>query len=108
MKSDQYVRSPREEEFLNLLVPVVVFIDSFLKIHVLKLNLLHSVEQAVKCIGHFRNSDKTKFICLNQDSAIFSLNSKPLDKLIHLSNYMSAFGNDVNICIGKHELLLTD
>ena len=50
------------------------------------------------------NSDKTVFTCLCQDSAISSLNGKPL-KLVNLSTYLgsniSSTESNVSICIGK-------
>ena len=41
-------------------------------------SLLHSLKQAAKGIGFCINSDKIEFMCFNQDSPDFSLNSKPL------------------------------
>ena len=42
-------------------------------------SLLHSLEQAAEGIGLFMNSDKTEFMCFNQDVAIFLLNGKHLE-----------------------------
>ena len=40
--------------------------------------LLHNLEQAVKVIGLYVNSDKIEMICLNEDRVKFLLNGKPL------------------------------
>ena len=50
------------------------------------------------------NSDKTEFMCFNQDGAISSLNCKPLklvDPFIFHGSNISSTENDVNIGIGK-------
>ena len=50
------------------------------------------------------NIDKTEIICFNQDSAISSLNGKPLklvDQFIYLGSNISSIQNNVYICIGK-------
>ena len=49
------------------------------------------------------NSDKTEFMCFNQDGAI-SLNDKSLklvDEFIYLSSNISSTESDVNIHINK-------
>ena len=38
-------------------------------------SLLHSLEQSTKGIGLYMNSDKTDFMCFNQDGANFSCNA---------------------------------
>ena len=52
-------------------------------------SLLHNLEQAARRIDPNMNSDKTEFMCFNQDAAICSsLNSKPLkliDQFIYLN-----------------------
>ena len=46
-------------------------------------SLLHSLEQAARVIGGlYVKSDKTEFMCFNQDGAISSVNRKPL-KLVN-------------------------
>ena len=44
---------------------------------------LHSLEQAARGIVLDVNLDKTKFICFNQDGAIFTLNNKFLKLVDH-------------------------
>ena len=41
-------------------------------------SLLHCLEQATRGTGLSVNSNKTKFMCFNQDGAITLLNGKPL------------------------------
>ena len=46
-----------------------------------------------RSIGLYMNSDKTEFVCLNQDGAISLLNGKPLKwvkKLIYLSSNITS------------------
>ena len=66
-------------------------------------SLLHSLEQTARGIGHFVNSNKTEFMCFNQDGAMSSLNGKPLKfvQFIYLSRNISSTESDFNICIGK-------
>ena len=40
--------------------------------------LPHSLEQAVRGTGLYANTDKTEFMHFNQNSAISTLNDKPL------------------------------
>ena len=71
-------------------------------------SLLHNLKQAARCIGLYVNSDKTELMCFKKDSAI-SLNGKPvksIDQFIYIGNNISSTESDVNILIGKHELLL--
>ena len=42
---------------------------------------MHNLKQAARRTDLFANSDKTQFICFNQDGATFSLNGKPLKKV---------------------------
>ena len=63
--------------------------------------LLCSLEQVAIGIGLYVNSDKTEFMCFNQDGAIFWLNGKPL-KLTCLGEnissaiiYNSAFSDEI-------------
>ena len=44
---------------------------------------MHSLELPIRGIGPYVNSDKTEFICFNQDGLISSLNNNPL-KLVDL------------------------
>ena len=56
-------------------------------------SLLHSPEQAVRGISLCMNSDKTEFMCFNQNGAISSLNDKPqklVDQFIYLSSNISS------------------
>ena len=46
--------------------------------------LLYRLEQAARSIGPYVNSDKTEFMCFNQDGAISSLNSKTLKLVVHI------------------------
>ena len=65
----------------------------------------------IKRIGLYMNSDKTEFSSFNQWSAILSLNDKSLklvDQLIYFGNHISSTERDVNICMVKHGLVLTD
>ena len=67
-------------------------------------SLLHHLEQAARGISLCINSDKTKFVSFNRDSAMSSLNDKPLklvDQFIYLGSNISSTENDVNICIGR-------
>ena len=50
------------------------------------------------------NSNKTKFMCFNQDGAISSLNTKPLklvDQVNYLGSNISSTESNVKVCIGK-------
>ena len=48
------------------------------------------------------NSNKTKFMCFNQDGAISSLTDKPLaDQFTYLSSNISSTESNVKICIDK-------
>ena len=67
-------------------------------------SLLHSLEQAAGDIGFYMNSDKTEFMCFNQDVTISSLNSKPLklvDLLIYLGSNILSTESDVSKYICK-------
>ena len=64
----------------------------------------NSLEQAAKGIGPFVNSDKTEFMCFNQDGAISLLNGRPLklvDRFKYLGSNVSLTESDVNIRIVK-------
>ena len=54
--------------------------------------------------GLYMTSDKTEFICFNQNGAISSFNDQPL-KLVnhftHLNSNITSTENNINICIGK-------
>ena len=66
--------------------------------------LLHSLEQTARGIGLYMNADKTEFMHLNQDSAISSLNSKPMklvDQFVYLGSNISSTEIDVNIHLSK-------
>ena len=58
-----------------------------------------------------QEADKTKFMYFKQDGAISTLNGKSL-KLVHLfinlGSNISSTESNVNICILKRDLLLTD
>ena len=41
-------------------------------------SLLHCMEKTTRGISFYMNSDKTEFICFDQDGGISSLNEKPL------------------------------
>ena len=59
----------------------------FLQIHLLRLNLLHILEQAAISIGFYLNSDKIELTCFNQDGVI-SVNDKslkPVDLIVYVS-----------------------
>ena len=62
--------------------------------------LLHSIEQAAIGIGLDVNSQKTEFMCFKSDSAVSTLNDKPL-KLVEYFTYLgsniSSTEGDVNI-----------
>ena len=65
-------------------------------------SLLHSLEQAVRSISLYVNSDKTEFKYFN--GAISSLNAKPLkfeDQFSYSRSNISSTESNVNICIGK-------
>ena len=65
-------------------------------------SLLHYLKKVAISIGLYRSSDKTEFMCFNQDAAIFSLNSKPLkfvDQFIYLWNSISSTESNGNKCI---------
>ena len=67
-------------------------------------SLLHSLEQEARGVGLCINSDKTEFMCFNQNGVIKSLNNKPLkmvDNFIYLGSNISSTESDVNIRIGK-------
>ena len=50
-------------------------------------SLLHSLEQAARCISLYMNSDELEFTCLKQDSAISTFNGKHL-KLVDPFTYL--------------------
>ena len=55
-------------------------------------------------IGLYANSDKTEFMCFNQDGTISSLNEKPLkliDPFTYFGSNISSTESDLNIHIGK-------
>ena len=67
-------------------------------------SLLHSLEQAARGVGLYVNTEKTEFMCYNQDGAIDSLSGKSLkmvDHFIYLGSNISNTESDVNIHIGK-------
>ena len=56
-------------------------------------SLLHRLEQAARSISLYLNSEKTDFMCFNQDGAISSLNDKPLklvDQFIYINRMVSS------------------
>ena len=60
--------------------------------------------EAARGIGLSVSSDKTEFMCFNQDGAISSLNGKSLklvDQFIYLSSNISSKKIDTRIRIGK-------
>ena len=67
-------------------------------------SLLHSLEQAARGVGLYVNTDKTEFMCYNQDGAIDSLSGKSLkmvDHFVYLGSNISNTESGVNIHIGK-------
>ena len=63
--------------------------------------LLHHLEQAVRGIGLYVNSNKTEFMSFKHNGAISKFNSKPLklgDLFRFVSSHISIESN-VNICI---------
>ena len=66
-------------------------------------SLLHSLEQAARCIGLSVNPDKTELMGFKQDDAISTLNDKPLklgDTFTYLNSNITS-ERDVNIWIKK-------
>ena len=62
------------------------------------------LQQAVRAIDLFMNSDKTEFMPFNQDHSISSLNAKPqilVDQFIYLGSNISSTERNVNINVGK-------
>ena len=58
----------------------------------------------IQIFGLYMNSDKTEFMCFNQDSVISLLDGKPLklvDEFTYLGSNISSTESDVNIVIGK-------
>ena len=79
-------------------------IKCFTQIHLVKLNLFHSLGQAARDISIDMKSDKTEFMCFKQDAAISTLNGKPLkfvDQFIYLGSNISSTERDANLCIGR-------
>ena len=70
-------------------------------------SLLHNLEQAVRDIRLYMNSDKTEFTCFKQEVAIFTLSGMPLkllDQFIYLGNNISSTESNVNIDISVVDL----
>ena len=67
-------------------------------------SLEHSLEEAVKGIGFFLNSEEIKFICFKQGGVISSANGKPMklaEQTIYLGCNISSTESDSNIRQGK-------
>ena len=65
---------------------------------------MSAAERGTSSIGLYMKSDKTEFFRLKQDSAISTLNNKPLklvDHFIYFGSNISSTESDVNIRIGK-------
>ena len=62
-------------------------------------SLLPNLKQVARGFGLYANSDKTEFLCFNQDGAISSLNDKP--PKLATSFYISSTESDINIYISK-------
>ena len=66
--------------------------------------LLYSLKYTTRGIGLYVKSDKTKFMWLNQDGAISSLNGKPfksVNQFIHIGSNILSTETDVNLSICK-------
>ena len=66
--------------------------------------MLHSLKQAARGIGLHVNSNKTEFMCFNQNGVISTLNDKPLKLVDHFTyrgSNISFTESDANIYIGK-------
>ena len=67
-------------------------------------SLLNNLDRAVRGIVLFVISDKTEFMCFNQDDAISLLNGKPqklVDQFIYLGSNIPSTESDVKIRINK-------
>ena len=67
--------------------------------------LLQSLEQKVRGIGLYVNSDKTEFMSFNQDDTVSTLNGKPLllvDHFIYLDSNISSTESTIYIRMGSY------
>ena len=69
-------------------------------------SLLHSLEKAAGSIGLHVNTDKTEYMCFNQNqqvdiSTLTGSSLKLVDKFIYLRSSISFTENDINILLAK-------